>query len=172
MELLAGLRELFAYNYWARDRQFRACAVLTPEQFLRPLGNSYSSVRDTIVHLLGAEWVWQERWRGRSPTREDAREFAPENFPDLASIERRWKPVERDVRDFLAGLSEQALSRDVTYTNLAGERWSYPLWRALFHLVNHQTYHRGQLTTLLRQLGAEAVPIDFLVAQDLGFKLE
>jgi uncharacterized damage-inducible protein DinB len=54
---LATLRELFAYNYWARDRQLEACAALTQEQFQRPLGNSFSSLRDTLAHLVGAEWV-------------------------------------------------------------------------------------------------------------------
>ena len=67
MILLVTLRELFAYNYWARDRQLEACAALSPEQFERPLGNSFSSMRDTLAHLVGAEWVWLERLRGRSP---------------------------------------------------------------------------------------------------------
>jgi uncharacterized damage-inducible protein DinB len=64
---LSALKELFAHNYWARDRQLLACAALTPEQFLRPLGNSFPSVRDTLVHLLAVECLWLERWRGRSP---------------------------------------------------------------------------------------------------------
>ena len=59
------VRELYVYNYWARDRQLEACEALTEEQFLRPMGNSFSSLRDTLAHLLGAEWIWLERWRGR-----------------------------------------------------------------------------------------------------------
>jgi uncharacterized damage-inducible protein DinB len=64
---LASINELFNYNYWARDCQLQACAALTEEQFLRSLGSSFASVRDTLVHMVGAEWVWLERWRGRSP---------------------------------------------------------------------------------------------------------
>jgi len=64
---LSVLKELFAHNYWARDRQLQACAALSGEQFLRPLGNSFPSVRDTLAHLLAVEWLWLERWRGRSP---------------------------------------------------------------------------------------------------------
>ena len=64
---LETLRELYAYNYWARDRQLEACAALSQEQFLRPMGSSFSSVRDTLAHVMGAEWIWLERWRGRSP---------------------------------------------------------------------------------------------------------
>jgi len=133
MIALASLRELFDYNYWARDRQLEACARLTPEQFLRPMGNSFSSVRDTLAHLVFAEWVWLERWRGRSPTMADAQEFSPEKFPSPQAIRDRWTGVERDVRAYLAGLAEEALAQPLTYVNLQGETWTYPLWRTLFH---------------------------------------
>jgi uncharacterized damage-inducible protein DinB len=167
---LATLRELFDYNYWARDRQFQVCEGLTEEQFLRPMNSSYSSVRDTLAHLLAAEWVWQERWRGGSPTSQDAGEFAPGKFPSLDVIRDCWSGVESGMRDFLAGLSEEALTRPLTYKNIKGETWTYPLWQTLLHLLNHQTYHRGQVTTLLVQLGAEPVPLDFLVAIDRHFQ--
>ncbi len=163
---LSALCELFDYNYWARDRQIEACAALAPEQFLRPMGNSFSSLRDTLAHLVGAEWLWLERWRGRSPRAM----LGAEEFPALAAVEERWRVVERGVREYLAQLSEGALTRPFTYTNLKGEMWTYPLWRTLLHVVNHQTYHRGQITTLLRQLGAQPAAIDFLIAQDAGLQ--
>ncbi|HEV2388240.1 MAG TPA: DinB family protein [Candidatus Acidoferrales bacterium] len=163
---LETLRALFEYNYWARDRQLRACAALTEEQFLRPMQSSFSSVRDTLAHLVGVEWVWLERWRGRSPTALEAKQFAPETFPSLASVEQRWRAVEQEVREYLANLEEAALPSALSYVNLKGERFTYALWQALLHLVNHQTYHRGQVTTLLRQLGAPAPQIDYLVALD------
>ena len=167
---LATFRELFDYNYWARDRQLQVCEGLTEEQFLRPMNSSYSSVRDTLAHLLAAEWVWSERWHGRSPTAQDAREFAPEKFPALDALRARWGEVERSVRDFLAGTGEEALARPLTYTNIKGQTWTYPLWQTLMHVVNHQTYHRGQVTTLLVQLGVEPAPLDFLVGVDRRFE--
>lgn len=152
------LGDLYDYNYWARDRQLEACAALTDEQFVRPMGNSFPSVRDTLAHLVGAEWVWLERWHGRSP-----RALPPgSDFTTLGAIEKRWREVERDVRAYLATLTEQALLRPLEYVNLKGEPFTYPLWQTLVHVVNHQTYHRGQITTLLRQLGTVAVPIDYL----------
>src|SRR5258708_35873750 len=63
----ATLCALFEYNYWGRDRQLEASAALSQEQFLRPMGNSFSSLRDTLAHLVAAEWIWLERLRGRSP---------------------------------------------------------------------------------------------------------
>ena len=163
---LDTLRELFDYNYWARDRQLEACAALSEEQFLRPMGNSFSSVRDVLAHLIFAEWVWLERWLGRSPTQADKQQVAPDGFPTLASIRERWSIGEGNMRSYLAGLDEQTLSRPLTYTNWRGQVCTYPLGQTIFHVANHQTYHRGQVTTLLRQLGAEAPAIDYLVMRD------
>ena len=162
-------RELFDFNYWARDRQLEACSALTPEQFVRPLGSSFSSVRDTLVHLLAVEWIWLERWRGRSPSKREAEEFAAAEYPALDALRARWHLVERDLREYLKNLKDDDLAQPFTYTNMQGQVWTYALWRALLHLLNHQTYHRGQITTLLRQLGAPAVPIDYLLAHDLHF---
>jgi len=160
------LRELYDYNYWARDRQLEACATLAEEQFLRPVGSSFSSVRDTLAHLVGVEWLWLERWQGRSP-----RALPPmEDFPSLASVSGRWRVVERDMREYLAGLTEEALRLPMTCTGTRGNTWTYPLWRMHVHLLNHQSYHRGQVTTLLRQLGATPARVDFLVAQDAGLR--
>jgi uncharacterized damage-inducible protein DinB len=159
-------QELFDYNYWARDRQLEVCAVLRSEEFIRPLGNSFPSVRDTLAHLLGAEWVWLERWNGRFPRAM----LHSSEFPNVVSIQQCWRVVERNMREYLAGLSDDSLSRPLTYTNMKGENWTYPLWRMLFQLINHQTYHRGQVTTMLRQIGAEPKSIDFLIAHDVGFQ--
>src|SRR5260370_13837675 len=127
---LATLRDLIEYNYWARDRQLEACAALSQEQFLRPLGSSFSSMRDTLAHLVAAEWVWLERWRGRSP----AALPSAEEFPTLAKVAERWREVERDMREYLRGLKEEDLPRPLSYTNFAGATWTYPLWRAMLHL--------------------------------------
>jgi uncharacterized damage-inducible protein DinB len=157
-----ALCHLYDYNYWARDRQLEACARLTNEQFTRPLGGSFASLRDTLVHIAGAEWIWCERWNGRSP-----RVFSKgEQFPDLRAVKDYWRGVERDVRRLVGNVTESALAQPLTYTNLAGQQWTYPLGETMFHLVNHGTYHRGQVTTLLRQLGAEAAALDYLIMQD------
>jgi uncharacterized damage-inducible protein DinB len=160
-------RELFKYNYWARDRQLEACAALTQEQFLRQMGSSHSSVRDTLVHLVFAEWAWLERWLGRSPTKVDREEYSAEKFPTLEAVRDRWRTVEGNMRAYLTGLQESVLREPLHYTNFKGERWTYPLWQTIIHLANHQTYHRGQITTLLRQLGSAAPAIDYLVMQDV-----
>jgi hypothetical protein len=67
-------------------------------------------------------------------------------------------------------INEEVIEQPVTYVNTRGQTWTYALWRMMLHLLNHQSYHRGQVTTLLRQLEVQPAQVDFLVAHDLGFK--
>jgi uncharacterized damage-inducible protein DinB len=165
---LAVLRELFDHNYWARDRQLQACAALSEEQFTRPIGGSFPSIRETLAHLVAVEWIWLQRWRGESP-----RALIPlEEFPALAAIKERWITVEREMRAYLAVLDEEALARPLTIVSTRGEQWTYPLWQMIVHLLNHQSFHRGQVTNMLRMLGTQPPRIDFLVGEDVGFRVE
>lgn len=159
---LNDIGELYAYNRWANQQMLNATGQLKGESFVRPMGNSFSSVRDTLTHILAAEWIWIERWHGRFPTSM----LDPREFPDLTTIKSRWEAVEGDYRHFIQGLTLERLQRDLGYINRSGERYSYPLWQQMTHVVNHSSYHRGQITTLLRQLGAKAVSTDFLTYYD------
>lgn len=158
------LRELFDYNYWARDRQVEACRVLSIEQFRSPLGSSFPSLRDTLAHMVGAEWVWLERLQRRSPQRLPA----TEEFPTLEVVRERWRALEDGFSTYLNSLRDEQLSATITYTNFVGENWTYATGMILLHLINHQTYHRGQVSTLLRLLGVQPPAVDLLVADDWG----
>jgi uncharacterized damage-inducible protein DinB len=68
--------------------------------------------------------------------------------------------------EFINSLAEDALTTKITYVNVKGETWTHALWQMLRHLVNHSTYHRGQVATMLRQLGAEPAATDFLLFFD------
>ena len=166
MTVRSVLGEHIDHNYWARDRQLQACAALSQEQFLRPLGGSFPTVRDTLVHLLAVEWIWLERWRGRSPRSL----MAAEELPTLAAITERWSAVEGELRAFVDGLRDEEFQHPFTYANLRGETWTYPLYRAMFHVLSHQSYHRGQVTTQLRLLGVKPPSVDFLMAYDMDFR--
>ncbi len=155
---LETIRPLYDYNTWANYRMLDACNSLTDEQFTRELGSSFRSVRDTLAHIMGAEWVWLERWNGRSP---GALPVA-EQFPNLASVRAHWAGIERDLLRFVAGLTQADLERVGEYRTLKGGTFANPLWQTLQHLVNHGTYHRGQVTTMLRQLGAVPSSTDLI----------
>lgn len=144
------LRLLLDYHYWARDRVLAAVDALTPEQFTRDLGNSFPSVRDTLAHTYFAEWAWHLRWRGQSPTAP----LAPDMFPDVATLRRKWTEHEPLVRGILEELGESGIDRVIEYKLISGQPGASVFWHMLQHVVNHASYHRGQVTTMLRQLGA------------------
>ena len=94
-------------------------------------------MRDTLVHLDTADWGWHLLWQGQSP----ATPSAVDSFSDLASVRSAWQDQESKVRSFVENLGEEGIDG---------------FWKKLLHLVNHASYHRGQVTTMLRQLGADA----------------
>ena len=159
---IAYFLELYAYNDWANDRTFDAAQPLKPDLLKRDLGNSFGSLHDTFTHIVGAEWIWLERWCGRWPPGL----LQPAEFVDLPVIRGKMNQVRSDRDTWLSSLREDDLRRDIRYRNLQGQFYSYPLWQQLAHVVNHSTYHRGQVTTMLRQLGAAAVSTDFLLYYD------
>lgn len=142
------LQTLVDYHYWARDRLFVAVDALTEEQLRRPLGNSFPSVFDTMVHLFGADWIWRSRWEGVSPMALPK----PELYDDLAKVRAAWQDEERRIREIVNRLGPEGITRPIEYQGWDGRRQAQPFWQMLQHVVNHSSYHRGQVTTMLRQL--------------------
>jgi uncharacterized damage-inducible protein DinB len=156
---LQDLRTMLDYHYWARDRLLAALDPLSPEQLKRDLASSFKSIHDTMVHTYAAEWAWHSRWNGTSPTAL----LPPDQFPDLPSIRTAWQELEGKMRRFVDNLGDDGVERVHDYTLLSGQPGSTPLWQMLQHVVNHASYHRGQVTTMLRQLGASpAKPMDMI----------
>ena len=159
---------LFEFNRWANRRVLDSVAALSPEQFLRDLRNSFPSVRDTLCHILAIEWIWMARCQGNST----ATLWKAEDFPVFESLRARWGEVEREQADFLSGLRDDQLDGLVKYRDTrAGDR-VLPLRQALQHTVNHSTYHRGQVTTMLRQLGATPQATDLALFYRIKSKQE
>jgi uncharacterized damage-inducible protein DinB len=159
---LKTIRELYDYNSWANARALEAASNVPLEDFVKEIGGSFPSLRGTLAHVYGAEWIWLERLRGTSPP------ALPSalDFPDLESIRARWTDVERERQEFLDRVDEGRLRSILSYRNLRGETFAYALWRILAHVVNHSSYHRGQIATLLRQLGAKPASTDLLLYYD------
>ena len=144
------LRLLIDYNYWARDRVLDAIATITPEQFLRPMGSSFNSVRDTVAHICGAERIWITRLKGENPQGFQK----PDRLCDVDAARKEWAELEGEMRDQLERLGPESVELTIEYQDLRGNAQSDVLWQILQHVVNHGTYHRGQMTTMLRQLDA------------------
>jgi uncharacterized damage-inducible protein DinB len=147
---LREARGLVDYHYWARDRLLEAVGPLSSEQFGRDLRSSFGSVRDTLVHIYSAEWIWLSRWEGKSPTAM----LSVERFPSLGSLREAWNAHEVKMRSFLLQLGEDGIKRPIEYKTISGQAFTSTVAQMLHHVVIHAAYHRGQVTTMLRQLGA------------------
>ena len=148
---LTELQILLDYHYWAHDRLLDAAERVSFEKLTRPLGNSFPSIRDTLVHLYSADWVWCSRWEGESPTGM----LSPEDFPDVAAIRAAWTAHQPRVRSVVERLGEDGIQQPLAYHAMNGQLQAQVFWQQCQHLVNHGSYHRGQVTTMLRQLGEE-----------------
>jgi uncharacterized damage-inducible protein DinB len=141
---------LFEYDRWANARMFEAVNALTDEQF--------ATVRDTLAHIAGVEWIWFQRCNAVNPR------TTPnwmEN-PTRDGLRTQLHKIERDWQEYVAALSDDDLQRVIEYVRLAGETGSRNLVHLLQHVVNHSTYHRGQVATRIRQAGGTPVETDFL----------
>lgn len=148
----------YRYDRWAMERTFDAAAAVDPARLDEDLGSSFGSVRETLLHVVASEWIWLRRWKGTSPA------GMPEDWVSLplAGIRREWEAVDAERTEFLEALGEDDLDAELDYTNTAGEPRCHALWQLLRHVVNHSSYHRGQVTTMLRQSGAEATGTDMV----------
>ena len=157
--MLETIRLLYDYTRWADVKMLDAVSKLPPDQFTKDMGSSLKSVRDTVVHLASAQWIWLSRWKGESPKAM----WAAAEYPTLASVRERWDPLAGELATFVAEQTTDSVAKPVNYKNLKGEPMSFPLGQLMLHAVNHSTYHRGQVTTLLRQLGAQPVSTDLVL---------
>ena len=152
---------LFGYDRWANAEVLDIAAGIGDERLHRASAASYESVFGTLVHVLWSEWIWLCRWTPRVAAAD------PRSCADLGDLRERWASFEKEQRAFLEALTEADILREVSYENPPGTTWTYSLQQMLQHVANHATYHRGQLTTLFRELGVKPRPIDFLVYIDV-----
>jgi uncharacterized damage-inducible protein DinB len=153
------LQRLYDYGYWANEQLLAVVSELTPEQFTRTVAGSYGSVRNTLVHMLSAEWGWLARCGGheRGPALE------ADDYPNVESLIDAWAKVEEWVRAFLATLTDEELHRQVEFKNPRGDIRSMALGELMQHAANHGVHHRGQVALLLRVLGHVPGNVDMLL---------
>ena len=152
------LKRVYDYGYWANKKLFQVLSQLTPEEFTRNVAGSYGSVRNTLVHVLSAEWGWLDRCGGqkRGPA------LRPDDYATVEALVETWTSVEEHIRKFLSTLKDEDLTRTVEYTNPRGEKRSGVLGALLQHGATHGVHHRGQVALLLRTLGRPPGNFDLL----------
>src|SRR5690606_23016348 len=134
-------------------------AALSEEAWTRDLGGSFPSVQAAMAHLVAAEWVWLRRWQGENPTDTPAWTEAP----SAARLRAVLTALERERAALLSLLGDDDFARPVAYTLFSGAAGTDPLGALVLHVVNHATYHRGQVAAMLRRLGHAPPPTDLLV---------
>jgi uncharacterized damage-inducible protein DinB len=152
------LERLFDYGYWANRKLFNVMAQLPPEQFTRTVDGSHGSIRNTMVHVLSAEWGWLSRCGG--PDR--GAPLNPADYPTVESLLATWNKVELHLREFLSKLRDEDLARNVGFAIGGTEKRSMPVGQLLQHAANHGVHHRGQVSLLLRLLGYNPENFDIL----------
>ena len=154
------VRRLYDYGYWANRKLFEVLEQMPGEQFTQVVAGSYGSIRNTMVHMLSAEWGWLERCGGpaRGP------QLRADDYPTLATLRETWANVEARMRGFLETLRDEDLDRLVEFTIPAGGTPRImPIGELLQHAANHGTHHRGQITLLVRVLGQTPGNVDMLI---------
>ena len=152
------LEALVDYSHWANRKLFDVLSQLTDEQFTQSVAGSYGSVRNTLVHLLSAEWGWVDRCGGtpRGPA------LDANDYPTVESVRQRWQHVETLTRAFIAGLRDEDLDRPIAWAMGGGPQHVTRLGELMQHAVIHSVHHRGQVSLLLRALGVAPGNFDAL----------
>jgi len=146
---VAEVRELFAYNAWANRQCFAALEPLPAESYFRDLQSSHGGIHGTLCHIVWAEHLWLSRWLGRpNPAVAQGKDLTT-----LAAARVRWEAIEAERLAFLAGFGEGRLLETLAVRPSTGGEYRHTFRQMFRHAVDHSTYHRGQLVTLLRQLG-------------------
>ncbi len=140
---------LQAFNAWASQKIFDAVAALPPEQFTREMKASHGSIRGTLAHLVTSDQTWLARLTGTPgpPAKK------PGEVPALADLRTTWGQTGFGIARWLGTMTDARLQDTFTMTTADGKTYTHTFAQALQHMIDHGSYHRGQVVTLLRQLG-------------------
>ncbi len=151
MDIKDYIKQAYDYTYWANARYFAVAEGLSDEQLHRVQGHSWGDVHATLVHMMSSEWVWLERWNGKSPKGH----LDKADYPTLAVLKKRWGDVQAEMRAFIEAQTDASLQASITYTNFRGETFHVPQWQMLEHVANRETHHRDELAAMYALMGVE-----------------
>ncbi|HEY6246776.1 MAG TPA: DinB family protein [Pyrinomonadaceae bacterium] len=170
---LIDIKHLFDYTEWANELAMDAAGKLPNDQLRRDFSISHKSIFGTLLHMAGAEWIWLERWNGRSPAKAEAwSQWTTESCADLPTLKERWNGVVHNRKRYVSQLADSSLADELAFKLLSGDPSSMRLVNQMQHVVNHSTMHRGQVVGMIRQLGIDPPSTDllFYVRRDISPK--
>ena len=141
--------ELAEYHVWANSRICTWLEKISDEQWKQPVVSSFNSIYETTLHIAGAEKLWVERLR-----RYTNFEVLTQTFNgSKADLIKTWKGISLDFKRFIDDMPDDLLQEKLFFKNIKGIEHNLPYYQMLAHVINHSTYHRGQVVTMLRQVG-------------------
>lgn len=152
---MLDFKQHIEFSKWATMRTLGACVELTPEELTRDLGNSFGSVLGTLIHIFCADRMWLSRIEGAG--RKSM--LDPGEIVNFAVLQKEWPGM---LDRFIEKASAGAAETPVVYERTNGEKQRTPFWQVILHAVNHASYHRGQVATMLRQMGKEPPNTDLI----------
>ncbi|QHV95505.1 DinB family protein [Spirosoma endbachense] len=146
-------KSLIKYNIQSNQRVLAQLRDFPQHEFEKELGGSFPSLKLTIRHLLESDWIWLKRWQGEPLA------TLPTHWETNAveSIQAIWEPIQDDIDAYFSVCLPDQLERSVRFTTKKGDTFALLLWQTINHVVNHGTYHRGQITNMVRMLGYQPV---------------
>ncbi len=158
--LCETFRTLARYSRWMNERLNALCAEIPDAERKRDRGAFFRSIHGTLNHLLLGDRIWLARFAGRTFR---IRSLDQELFADFAPLRREREKTDAEIAAWVETLTGEKLAATLEFTSVVGaRRCEFPLWVAALHFFNHQTHHRGQLTTLLSQCGHDPGVTDLI----------
>lgn len=154
-ELVQVARSLLTHTLRADRRVLVGLVEVADDDLVRETGAPFGTLLGTMAHILGMEQVWLSRFMGNPVAYFD-------DYPDYSSLREGFHEFWPECEFFVASLSPDQLVSDVVWAESEEDVRSCPLWQAVLEFSNHSTHHRGQVATLLRQLGYEAPGTDMM----------
>lgn len=158
------VRQMAAYNRWMNDKVYAAAASLPAADILADRGAFFGSIHATLSHIAVADMIWLQRfakhpagYAALDPVRglPIQRDLAAQPYGDLASLAEHRRFLDGLIETWAGAVSEDDLDQLLAYTNTRGDAFRKPYFFLVMHFFNHQTHHRGQVTTLLTQAGVD-----------------
>ena len=152
------------YNRWMNERIYELCAALSDDDRKRDMGAFFRSIHGTLNHLLLADRLWMARFQGGTF---EIRSLDEELYTGFAELRAQREQEDRAIIGWVDTLSEADMAGELRYTSASNPQpRRHPLALAVMHFFNHQTHHRGQVTTLLKQQGIDPGVTDLLWMPD------
>jgi uncharacterized damage-inducible protein DinB len=156
----ALLIEYATYNLWANEAVSDSINALSHDQHHAQVKSSFDSLYKTVYHVWGAEKLWWQRLHKEKNITAPSDHFSG----SMKELTLAWKRQDEAFLNWVTLVAESVLKENLYYKNLKGNEFDMPLYQILQHICNHSTYHRGQIITMMREVGAEDIPsTDFIL---------